>query len=76
MAAFAPFRHLIYEPVEDGRPSLEDRYRLRQRESPRSVAPPSLISNPLGNALAGYKARAKTSIRGGTFAPRATSGML
>lgn len=76
MAAFAPFRHLIYEPVEDGRPSLEDRYRLRQRENARAVAPPPVVSNPIGNALAGFQTRAKTSIRGGTFRPRAVSGML
>lgn len=76
MAALAPYRHLIYEPVEDGRPSLEDQYRLSQRERPRRVLESPLVSNSIGNALAGFKARSKTSIRGGTFAPRARSGML
>ena len=77
MAAFAPFRHLIYEPVEDGRPSLEDQYRLRQREHPRRVPDSPLISNALGNALAGFKARGGGGrLKGGSFAPRATSGML
>jgi len=76
MAALRPIGHLLYDPIEDGRPSLEDNYRLRQREQARGVAPRALQSNALGNALAGYKARSKTSIRGGTFAPRATSGML
>lgn len=76
MPALAPYRHLIYEPVEDGRPSLEDRYRLAQRERPRSIEQRPLQSNPLGNALAGYKGRSKVRVRGGSFAPRATSGML
>ena len=60
-----------------GAPLLaEDRLRVRLREQPRAVPAPSLISNPLGNALAGFKTRAKARVRGGTFAPRATSGML
>lgn len=76
MPATRSIQFLIYDPVADGRPSLEDKYRLAQREAGRSVAPRALQSNALGNALAGFKARSKTSIRGGTFAPRATSGML
>lgn len=74
MPALAPYRHLIYEPVADGRPSLEDKYRLRQREQPHTIAQAPLQSNPLGNALAG--GRLRSGIRGGSFAPRATSGML
>lgn len=76
MAATRPIGHLLYDPIEDGRPSLEDRYRLRQRENGRTIAGRPLQRNALSAAMAGYKARAKTSIRGGTFAPRATSGML
>lgn len=69
-------RPIERDPLEGVAPSLEDKYRVAQRESPRHVPASPLISNPLGNALAGFKARSKTSIRGGTFAPRATSGML
>lgn len=76
MPATRSIANLIYDPIDDGRPSLEDKYRLRQREMPRRVAAPGLISNPLGNALAGYKTRSPGRVRGGTFAPRATSGML
>lgn len=77
MAAFqAAWTNLLYDPIEDGRPSLEDRTRLRMRENGRRIAGRPLQSNALSAPMAGYKARAKTSIRGGTFAPRATSGML
>jgi hypothetical protein len=77
MPALRSIANLIYDPIEDGRPSLEDKYRLAQRERPRSVPAPSLVSNPLGNALAGYKARGGGGrLKGGTFAPRARSGML
>jgi hypothetical protein len=76
MPATRPIGHLLYDPIEDGRPSLEDRYRLRQRERGRSVAPGVTPSNALGNALAGFRTRSPGRIRGGTFAPRATSGML
>jgi hypothetical protein len=77
MPALRPIGHLIYDPIDDGRPSLEDRDRLRQREHPRRVAAPALVSNPLGNALAGFKARGGGgTLKGGTFAPRARSGML
>lgn len=76
MPATRSISNLIYDPIDDGRPSLEDKYRLAQRERPRHVEGRPLQSNPLGNALAGFKARSKTSIRGGAFTPRATSGML
>lgn len=76
MPALRPIGHLLYDPIDDGRPSLEDRYRLAQRERPRRVAAPGLVSNPLGNALAGFRTSSPGRIRGGTFAPRATSGML
>lgn len=71
----AATRPIVRDPLEGKGESLEDKYRLVQRERPRSIAGRPLQSNPLGNALAGYKARSKTSIRGGTFAPRAVSGM-
>jgi len=76
MPATRPIGHLLYDPIEDGRPSLEDRTRLRMREAGRRLAPRALQSNALGNALAGFKTPSPGRIRGGTFAPRATSGML
>jgi hypothetical protein len=76
MPALRPYGHLIYDPIEDGRPSLEDSYRVRQRERGRRVPASPLVSNALGNALAGFKARSKTAIRGGTFAPGPSSGRL
>ena len=76
MPALRSIAHLRYDPIDDGRPSLEDKYRLAQRERARRIEGRPLQSNALGNALAGFRTRSKGSIRGGTFAPRAVSGML
>lgn len=69
-------RPIVRDPLEGPAVSLEDKYRVRQRERPRRVAPRALASNALGNALAGYKTSGGGSIRGGTFAPGPLSGML
>lgn len=70
-------RPIVRDPLEGPAVTLEDKYRVRQRERPRRVAPSRLQSNALGNALAGYHTRsASRGIRGGTFAPGPSSGRL
>ncbi len=54
--------------------TLEQRVQLAQRPVPMPLAS-NYQSNPLGNGLAGYRARGAARLRGGGFAPRATSGM-
>jgi hypothetical protein len=77
MAVFQPYKHLLRgATVDDDIPSLEDGYRLRQRERGRRTAQRPLQSNALGNALAGYRTASPGRLSGGKFTPRATSGTL
>lgn len=69
-------RPIVRDPLEGPGESLEDKYRVKQRERGHSARALALASNPLGNALAGFRTAAPGHVRGGTFAPRATSGML
>lgn len=71
------YRPIVFDWVAEGRPSLEDRVRAIVRENPARVAPRTVRTSSAANALAGFKAgRGSTSIRGGTFQPGPTSGML
>lgn len=73
----AKYRPIVYDWIEDGRPSLEDRVRTAVREHPQRLAPVAVTTSPLAAASAGFKAgRGATSIKGGTFRPGPTSGML
>jgi hypothetical protein len=75
MPALRPIQR---DPLEGPAVSLEDVYRVRQRERTRRVVSSRLASNALGNSptLAGYKSNGGGRVRGGTFAPGPTSGML
>jgi hypothetical protein len=72
----AALRPIVRDPLEGPATTLEDRYRVVQRERPRAVADSPVISNPLSAPMAGYRSPSPGRIRGGSFAPRATSGML
>lgn len=53
--------------------TLEQRVQLAQRPVPMPLPDNSNSPSRLGSALAGYRVRG--GLRGGGFAPRATSGM-
>jgi hypothetical protein len=76
MAALRPIQR---DPLLGIGESLEDKYRRRQREAPRSIEQLPLQSNAFSVPMAGFKTSGHgggRSLRGGTFAPRAVSGML
>ena len=72
-------RPIVFDNYGDGplerRQSIEDGVLVRLRERPAAPTPPGRRqSNRLGNALAGYRLAGGGRARGGSFAPRATSG--
>lgn len=73
----AKYRPIVFDWVAQGRPTLEDRVRTEVREHPQRLAPVAVTTSSLAAASAGFKAgRGATSIKGGTFRPGPTSGLL
>lgn len=71
------YRPIVYDYIENGRPSLEDVVRTRIRENPTKVRAVVPTPHPLAAASAGFKAgKGATSISGGTFSPGPSSGKL
>lgn len=67
-------RPIVRDPLE--RPSAADRAVVRVRAAGIPIAQRPLQSNPIGQAIAGFRAAGSVSLRGGKFTPRAVSGML